>query len=475
MSPSDFGAFRSALSGEVVRPGEDGYDLGIRRWSDNVQQPAQFVVFPKTNEDVSAAVKFATANNIEISICGGGHSWSGTSSGTGLVIYLGKYMNIARADPYAKLLHVGGGALWAAVDEEGYKHGLATVAGTVNHTGVGGLALGGGVGWLSGRHGCVVDNIVQCTVVLASGEIVTANETTHPDLFWALRGGGSNFGVVTEFVFKAYPQRPSLFITRFAFPVDRYAEVAETIERWFQTAEDDEGAMLTCARRERNGWQPILGIMYLYNGSAEEGRAHAKAFYDLGPLKELPIDQLPYSQLNTLQNADLAHGGRKYVKGITTPKLTPSVLLALTDAIKDSVALQPDEFRDSGFFLEYYPKRNMLSVPQGSMAYANRTTNREGLSWVFHSDTSLDDLARTEARRWSSVLNAAVAKEVAEGTMEPLSAGAGYTNYEPDTSATRTAEIVFRGNYPRLQEVKRKYDPNKVFHKWFPVEPAVEA
>ncbi|KAG8976502.1 hypothetical protein FRB90_009174, partial [Tulasnella sp. 427] len=242
MSSQALNQLKSVLSGEIVAPGEEGYNYGIARWSDTASKPATYVAFPKSAEDVAAAIKFGRAQGLELAICGGGHSWSGASSTTGLVIHLGKYLNTARCDPQEKQLYVGGGALWDAVDKAAYEHGLATVGGTVNHTGVGGLTLGGGYGWLSGRHGVTSDNLVQITVVLASGEIVKASETENSDLFWGCRGGGSNFGVVTEFVIKAYPQRPTVFLTILTFPIDKLEAFVEGVESWFETITPDEGA-----------------------------------------------------------------------------------------------------------------------------------------------------------------------------------------------------------------------------------------
>ncbi|KAG8894995.1 hypothetical protein FRC01_012625, partial [Tulasnella sp. 417] len=152
---------KETLSGEVVCPGDEGYEHGITRWSDSCVKQAAYVVFPKTNEDVVEAITFAKEQNLELAVYGGGHSFSGSSSTEGLVIHLNKYINYARCDPEKRLLYVGGGATWEIVDKVGMEHGLATVAGSVNHTGVGGLSLGGGYGWLTGRYGMTVDNIVQ--------------------------------------------------------------------------------------------------------------------------------------------------------------------------------------------------------------------------------------------------------------------------------------------------------------------------
>ncbi|KAG8904921.1 hypothetical protein FRC00_013609, partial [Tulasnella sp. 408] len=331
---------KETLSGEVVCPGDDGYEYGITRWSDSFTKQAAYVVFPKNDQDVAEAIKFAKEQSLELAVYGGGHSFSGSSSTEGLVIHLGKYINGARCDPEKRLLYVGGGATWEIVDKVGMEHGLATVAGSVNHTGVGGLALGGGYGWLTGRYGMTVDNIVQLTVVLASGEIVTANEKEHPDLFWGCRGGGGNFGVVTEFVFKAHPQRPTVFITYLLYTIEKLEGVLNAVGEWEQNPGPDEG-LHWGVMRVLPGMEPgppTIIVIYFYNGEAAEGRKAAKMFYDvgtldspnirrgssvpddfgnaIGPMAEKAMEELPFVQLNSLQNEPGAHGGRKYIKGL---------------------------------------------------------------------------------------------------------------------------------------------------------------
>lgn len=209
-------------------------------------------MFPKTNEDVGLAIKFATSNKLKLAIKCGGHNPSGASSAEGgLVIDLIRYFNTTRVDPEKKLAYVGGGALWETVDVAATAHGLSTPGGTVNHTGVAGLALAGGYGWLTAEHGLVIDNIVQATVVTANGSVLTASETSHPDLFWGIRGGGSNFGVVTEFVLKLHPQRKTVFAGLVTFHPRHLSKIAEIIDNWYPTAGEKEGIILFFTRGPR--------------------------------------------------------------------------------------------------------------------------------------------------------------------------------------------------------------------------------
>lgn len=207
---SDIEKLRSLLSGtgaHVRAPSDADYDKSIDRWSKAAEKPAGVAIAPTSAKEVSIAVKYATEQGIDVAVKGGGHSTAGVSSTDGgLLIDLGR-MRKVDVETDKQLLHVQGGCLWLDVDEAAWKYGLATVGGTVADTGVGGLSLGGGYGHLSGGRGLVIDNTVAFTVVLANGEIKTTSKKEDPDLFWALNGAGQNFGVVTEFVLQAYPQK----------------------------------------------------------------------------------------------------------------------------------------------------------------------------------------------------------------------------------------------------------------------------
>lgn len=209
----------SATNAFVCAPSDEGYAGAIERWSKAAEKHAGVAILPTTSEEVAIAVKYASQQGIDLSVKGGGHSTSGASSTEGgLCINLGRMQNV-EVDTEKQQLHIQGGALWKHSDAAAWKHGLATVGGTVADTGVGGLTLGGGYGHLSGKYGLVIDNTVSFTVVLADGRIEKVTKESNPDLFWAMNGAGQNFGVTTEFVLQAYPQKEPyvttlLFVSR---------------------------------------------------------------------------------------------------------------------------------------------------------------------------------------------------------------------------------------------------------------------
>lgn len=242
---SDYSSLK--IKGDIVTPDSPNYKAAIARWASNSERNAKIVAFVKDAEDVAATLAFvrSTSPRLPLAIRGGGHSSSGASSAeNGLVIDLSKYCRSVRVDPENKLAYVGGGATWADVDRETFKYGLAGVAGTVSHTGVGGLTLGGGFGWLAGQHGLVVDNLAQVTLITADSQILTVNADSHPDLWWGIRGGGCNFGVVTEFVYRVHPQRPTVYGGTVIFAANKLDTLVPATTAWWEKGPHEKEGMM---------------------------------------------------------------------------------------------------------------------------------------------------------------------------------------------------------------------------------------
>lgn len=213
MTPSNgttqprFQDLRDAIpAAEVYAPDDKGYSESLKRWSASCIKPAAVVVRPTKASEASIALQYAKRNDLPLAVCGGGHSTSGDSSSDGGLVVDLALMRSTQVDLRAQTITFGGGCTWEDVNSALWQHGLATISGTVGDTGVAGLILGGGYGYLTGRHGLALDCLLSCEVVLASGEVVTADKDHNADLFWALRGAGPNFGIVTTFTSQAYPQ-----------------------------------------------------------------------------------------------------------------------------------------------------------------------------------------------------------------------------------------------------------------------------
>ncbi|KAI0332483.1 FAD-binding domain-containing protein [Cubamyces sp. BRFM 1775] len=462
---SDLQALKTTFKGDLVQPGDPEYDQAIARWAKNAARKAAVVAFVKDAEDVASAIAYARQAGLPIAIKGGGHNPSAASSSEGgLVIDLSRYLAGVRVDADKKLAYVGGGAIWETVDKAAIEYGLATVGGTVNHVSAhAALILGGGYGWLSGAYGLAVDNLA--TVVTADGSVLTANESENADLFWGIRGAGSNFGVVTEFVLQLHPQRRTVFAGPIIFSPDKLEQLLDVVQTWWTKGPSEKEAMLQVFTRGPDG-QPCIVCFVFYNGSEEEGRQAYKFLLDLGPVAVM-AKEMPYEELNALQNPIARPGQNAYMKGaFMPPSCTPA---HLAHVFARATALSVPGAYAVNALLEYFPLRAANAVPDGATAYVRGLTAN-----VLCLAIAADEGA--EAQKYMQD----AARELIGMFAERPEENMGYGNYSPDSDAlanegsvpTDKAKLLFRTNYPRLQQIKKRYDPDMVFNKWFVITPA---
>ncbi|KAL1741774.1 hypothetical protein HDZ31DRAFT_66609 [Schizophyllum fasciatum] len=456
--------FPAAFKGDLVTPESADYEAAIARWALNAKRRAKIVAYVKDAEDIALAIGYARSRNLELAIKCGGHNVPGSSSTEGgLVIDLNRYLDYARVDPEKKIGYVGGGALWATVDKAAIEHGLATVGGTVNHTGVSGLTLGGGYGFLSSSYGLALDNVLGVTIITADGSILKANEQENADLFWGIRGGGSNFGVVSEFIFQLHDQRRTIFAGPIVFAPSAFKGLVAVTDEWWKNAGEKE-AMLQIAAIGPTG-QPGLMALLFYNGSEEEGRAHYKKFYDLGPVADM-AKEIPYEELNALQNSFSHHGQGVYQKGVAHKQPDLDSLQYAYDSV---VELNGKEGPGAVILFEYFPLKKVVAKDGSSSAF-----RRDPYPSILVNAFWQEDKAEHVARGREIVYDIISAikkfnKDLSEVQQQ------GYGNYDDEAipkAGFDKAKLVFGKNYPRLQELKKKYDPDMVFHKWFPITPA---
>jgi len=432
----------------------------------NAEAKAKIVAFVKTPEDVALAIAYAKENHLPIAIRGGGHSSSGASSTEGLVIDLSRHLNTVKIDPENKLAYVGGGAIWEQVDKASIQHGLASVAGTVNHTGVGGLTLGGGIGVLTGEHGLVIDNLIKVTIVTSNGSILTASETENADLFWGIRGGGCNFGVVTQFVLRLHPQRRTAFTGTAIYPVDALKKVLDATDTWWSNVKEKEALVVILATVPGSTPpQPCLVLQFFYNGSEEEGRANFKPFFDLKPIADF-AKEVPFEEVNVSQNPLAGPGQCRVLKpfslikpDFTSAKKVLDRLVSLTDA-----GMQP------AVALKFTPLKKIQSIPNGTCAF-QRPRFAHGLTAMTWKNNTPENLEFARSVTWE------LSKTLALGQRQYLGQEQGYGKYdlleeEDGVPGKDRAKSLFLENYPRLQELKKKYDPNNIFNKWFAITPS---
>ncbi|HEV8166367.1 MAG TPA: FAD-binding protein, partial [Actinomycetota bacterium] len=319
---TDVASLRRGFDGQVLLPGEDGYDQARQVWNATVDLRPAVIARCASAADVAAVVRFATARGLELGVRGGGHSVLGVSvPESGLMLDLSP-MGAVRVDPDKRRAWVQGGALLGALDRAAQQFGLATTAGNVSHTGVGGLTLGGGMGWLARRFGLACDNVTRFELVTADGELVHASASEEPELFWGLRGGGGNFGVVTEFEFALHPVGTAAMIVDLVYALD---EAPDALARWRALlGEAPAQATLTAWVGTAGPWpflpsalhgRPVATIGYVWVGDPDEGRGLAGALRAGRPLAER-VQELSYLELQTMDDEGHRHGLlRRYWKG----------------------------------------------------------------------------------------------------------------------------------------------------------------
>lgn len=326
----------------------------------------------RSASDVSATLEQIRKYKLPFTVRGGGHSTSGAASiEDGLVIDLSRMRNVI-VDPEARTITAEGGTIWEDVDLAAAKHDLATVGGTVNHTGVGGLTLGGGYGYLTGKYGLTIDNLLSVEIVLASGEIVVASKTFHPDLFWAIRGAGQNFGVVTKFTFQGYSQPNPVFAGPLVFPPTVLPQIVAFMNK-FHRSNDGNQALLVAFSSPPPQNAPVILTQLFHNGTEEEGRAIFADLFALNPLANMTA-MVPYRVLNSLLNASAGFDGRKLFGG-------GAFKLPLDPAFVEEVYREFQRFIESkeGFSVaqsmlmwEVVPYKKVIEVGNEETSFANR-------------------------------------------------------------------------------------------------------
>lgn len=473
VDPVALATLRTTLSSlaTVHLPSDPGYS--VKRWAPNSEKPAALVVCPATPDDVVQILAFVQGQApyqsqlpLEFAVKGGGYSTSGASScDGGLIIDLQPKMCNVRIDPIAKLAYVGAGCIWEQVDEAAIKHGLATVSAAINKVGVGGSTLSGGLGWLVGQYGLTIDNLVQATTVTSSGEILTASGSNHADLFWALRGGGSYFGVVTEFVYKLHEQQPDLYSSVLVFPPPRLEAVVSEINAWLAERTNNENAICVFTQG-KTVKQPVFVLHLVYNGDPEEGARRFERFVKLKPVHN-QSETTSYNKLNTLQNEHTAGGGSKLLRANYIPSTPAGIPVALATGVLSlwtTFIKQHPAAENSIIVIELYHPDKWSSIPSDATAYVDRAPRFNVFQMIRWTDNEFTAHAFEATRGLSQSF-----VKIREGHISgSLMASEGFPSYlDEDGDSTNGPEPMVRRfgtNYSRLIEIKRKYDPSGLFN-----------
>ncbi len=442
-------AFAAQLRGPLIRPDDPGYDDARKVYNAMIDRRPALIARCANAGDVIAAVAFARAQGLLVAIRGGGHNGPGLGTcDDGLVIDLGAMKGV-RVDPDAHTVRVEGGATWGDVDHATHAFGMATPSGIIATTGVGGLTLGGGVGHLTRKCGLAIDNLLEVDIVLADGRLVTASAESHPDLFWAIRGGGGNFGVVTSFLFRLHP-----IDTVYGGPMLWHTDKAAAVLRWYRD-------FLPNAPDDLNGWFAFLavppgppfpeelwgktmcGVVWCYTGDMEgAAEAFAPIRARFGPPALDWVGPIPHPALQGMFDPIYPPGDQWYWKADFVNELSDE---AIALHVAHGTALPTGKST-----MHLYPIDGMASrVANDATAWAYRDAKWASVTVGVSPDAADNARMMAWARAYWEALH-------------PYSAGGAYVNMMMDEGDARV-RASYRGNYDRLVAVKAQYDPHNLF------------
>ncbi len=442
----------SACSGPVIREGDEQYEQARRVWNGYFDRRPALIVRCHRVEDVQAAVRFGRENDLTIAVRSGGHSAQGHGTwDDALVIDLSQMKEI-EVDPDTRTVRAQAGLTWGEFDQATQEHGLAVTGGRFSTTGIAGLTLGSGSGWLERRCGLTADNLLSAQVVTADGEVLTASAEENPDLFWGLRGGGGNFGIVTSFTYQLHEIGPIIYGGMMVCLPDRGPEILAFLREYMVDAPDDLGlgAAFISAPPEpfvpsEMHFAPIFGLIVCWTGEQQEGeRVLAPIREVMQPLMDL-VQPMPYVALQSMIDGGGPHGTRAYFKAEFLPELSDEVIQKLAA----HGASRPG------------PMVQLLLEPLGG-AISRVATDETALGvrdipWCYHALSmwmEADDDVDTAHVTWARTLAEDLAPHTTSGV---------YLNFTSDTGDERVREMYGAERYSKLVALKDRYDPSNAF------------
>ena len=449
LSQAALDGLAAEFGGEIVTSTSPGYDERRAVFNSMIDRRPALIARCADESDVVAALRFARANDLEVAVRGGGHSVPGHATCDGGIVIDLSPMKRIEVDPQTRTAVAQAGLTWAEFDKATQEHALAVTGGRVGSTGISGLTLGSGSGWLERRLGLTCDSLLAARVVVADGRVLSVSDDEHADLFWGIRGGGGNFGIVTEFTFRLHPVGPVITAGIMIYPRERAPEVLRHYRAFIESAPDEVGgacAFITAppdpALPDHLRGKPAVGILYSHAGPVEEGeRVAAK-------LRELPADvdmvqPMPYTVLQTLIEGPNQPGHRNYWRAEN--------LSSLDDAAIDAFVAQAEGIRS--------PFTQLIILPVGG-AIARTADDATALSgrhapWQYHALALWDDPADDDANiAWARGVSDALAPHVEPGV---------FLNFTSDQGESRVRSS-YGAKYDRLVAIKDSYDPDNVFH-----------
>jgi FAD/FMN-containing dehydrogenase len=443
-------ALREGFSGEVLVPEQLGYDEARRVFNGMIDRRPAAIARCADTADAAATVDFARERRLVVAVRCGGHSIPRLSTcDGGIVIELSGLKSIA-VDPEARTAKAGGGVLWGEFDAATQAHGLHTPSGRVTTTGIAGFTTGGGYGWSSCKHGLACDNLISAEVVLADGSVVRASDQQHPELFWGIRGGGGNFGIVTEFEFRLHPLGPMVLAGLTMFPIERAPDVLRAWRDWADAAPDELSTACVVViappepfvPAELQG-KPVLAIPVLYVGDPDRATEVVRPLKELGPAVD-HVAPMPYTDFQAALDPLAPWGQRVYCRGEYMPEFS--------DAAIDTFLAHGVDLTTAGGPLSqmivFRIGQGVSAVPDEATAFSHRDAR-----YMFHPISQWTDPGDDE--------RLIDANRAFAAAMRPFSTGASYLNFTLEGDRVRAA--YGEEKYARLVAVKDTYDPTNLF------------
>jgi FAD/FMN-containing dehydrogenase len=449
---------RTRLRGPVVAAGDAEYEEVRKIWNAAItKRPAVFARCT-ANEDVIAALQFARERDMEVAVRSGGHNVAGTALSNGGVVIDLQLMKAVHVDPERRRLRVQAGVRLGDVDRATEPFGLALVSGINSETGLAGLTLGGGIGWLMRKYGLTIDHLISAELVTVGGEVLEVSAKQNSELFWAIRGGGGNFGIVTSFEFNLVPLGPEVYGGIVLYPAEQASEVLPQYREWARTAPDEVTTILML-RRNAFPWagaelqgRPIVGVGALYSGVADRGGPVLAPLHQFGNVLASSIQKRFWTQHQSMIDASAPAGRLYYWKSHYLPGLSdPAIDVIVNNAWQFSSPYSLTLLSHMGGAI----RRHSEDETAFSGRDAEFTIN------INCGATELDLYERDRAwvREWFDALT-------------PHSTGGMYVNFIPEDSGERVREVYGESKYRRLSELKSQYDPHNVLRVNQNIKPA---
>jgi FAD/FMN-containing dehydrogenase len=439
------------VSGRVLRPTDDGYDAARRVHNGLVDRAPAVIVRCRSAADAAAGVRFARAAGLDVSVRGGGHSVAGRAVVDGAVMIDLAEMKGTSVDADARTVRAEGGLNWAELNAATAEQGLAVTGGAISTTGIAGLTLGGGLGWLMAKYGLAADNVLAVELVNADGDVLEVTEDSDPDLFWALRGGGGNFGIATTFTYRLHPVE-TVTGGLIAHPVEAAPELLRFYRDAVADCSDDLTVFAALAHAPDGSGAKLAALIVFHTGDEEQAEADLAPFKSWGSPAVVDVGRMPYQVMNTLLDDGFPAGALNYWLSSFAQGLSDGLI----DQMVERFASVPSPM--SAIIVEHFHGA-VTRVGVTDTAVPHR---REGWN-IFIPSVWTDPAATDENVAWTKETHRALGPHLEERR---------WLNYLGDDQGGDAVRAAYGPNYERLVELKRRYDPENVFHHNHNIDPS---